>query len=134
MVSQMVLTNRYGPHGRAFLAELERREPELVPTLHGRAAAWYEGQRLPELAVDHGQRSELCLVHPMGRHLQAVVDVDGEQSRPASVLDSHVSLPRGEPASYAAWRSSGRLGGASAVSGARRTGAKGRAGWPGSRR
>jgi LuxR family transcriptional regulator, maltose regulon positive regulatory protein len=38
-----------------LLAELERREPELVPTLHGRAAAWYEGQRLPELAVDHGQ-------------------------------------------------------------------------------
>jgi LuxR family maltose regulon positive regulatory protein len=38
-----------------LLAELERREPELVPTLHGRAAAWYEGQGLPELAVDHGQ-------------------------------------------------------------------------------
>jgi LuxR family transcriptional regulator, maltose regulon positive regulatory protein len=38
-----------------LLAELERREPELVPTLHGRAAAWYEGQGLPELAVDHAQ-------------------------------------------------------------------------------
>jgi len=38
-----------------LLAELERREPELVPALHGRAAAWYEGQGLPELAVDHGQ-------------------------------------------------------------------------------
>jgi hypothetical protein len=50
------------------------------------------------LAVDHGQRSELCLVHPVGRHLQAIVDVDGEQSRPASVLYSHASLPEGEPA------------------------------------
>jgi LuxR family transcriptional regulator, maltose regulon positive regulatory protein len=38
-----------------LLAELERREPELVPELHARAAAWYEGQGLPELAVDHGQ-------------------------------------------------------------------------------
>jgi LuxR family maltose regulon positive regulatory protein len=38
-----------------LLAELERREPEQVPELHGRAAAWYEGQGLPELAVDHGQ-------------------------------------------------------------------------------
>ena len=38
-----------------LVAELERREPELVPALHGRAAAWYEGQGLPELAVDHAQ-------------------------------------------------------------------------------
>jgi LuxR family transcriptional regulator, maltose regulon positive regulatory protein len=38
-----------------LLAELERREPERVPELHRRAAAWYEGQGLPELAVDHGQ-------------------------------------------------------------------------------
>jgi LuxR family maltose regulon positive regulatory protein len=38
-----------------LLGELERREPELVPQLHGRAAAWYEDQGLPELAVDHGQ-------------------------------------------------------------------------------
>ena len=38
-----------------LLAELERREPELVPELHGRAAAWYEDQGLPEHAVDHGQ-------------------------------------------------------------------------------
>jgi LuxR family maltose regulon positive regulatory protein len=38
-----------------LLAELERREPELVPELHRRAAAWYEGDGLPELAVDHRQ-------------------------------------------------------------------------------
>jgi hypothetical protein len=72
-----------------------------------------------QLAVAHGQHPELRLIHPMGRYLQAVVDVDGEQSRPAGVLYSHVSLLRGEPASYAAWRSTGRLGGSCAVSGAR---------------
>ena len=38
-----------------LLAELERREPGLVPELHRRAAAWYEGRRLPELAIEHGQ-------------------------------------------------------------------------------
>ena len=65
------------------------------------------------LAVDHGQRSELCLVHPTSCHLQAVVDVDGEQSRLASVLDSHVSLLGDDPPSYAAWRTTGRLGGSS---------------------
>src|SRR4029453_18739831 len=43
------------PLGAIRPAELERREPELGPALHGRAAAWYEGQGLPELAVDHAQ-------------------------------------------------------------------------------
>ena len=38
-----------------LLAELERREPELVPELHRRAAAFLEGDGLPELAVDHLQ-------------------------------------------------------------------------------
>jgi LuxR family maltose regulon positive regulatory protein len=38
-----------------LLAELERREPELVPELHRRAAAWYEGEGQPELAIDHAQ-------------------------------------------------------------------------------
>jgi LuxR family transcriptional regulator, maltose regulon positive regulatory protein len=38
-----------------LLAELERREPELVSELHRRAAAWYEETGRPELAVDHGQ-------------------------------------------------------------------------------
>ncbi|HEY6706241.1 MAG TPA: LuxR C-terminal-related transcriptional regulator [Actinomycetota bacterium] len=38
-----------------LLAELERREPELVDELHRRAAAWYEDEGRPELAVDHGQ-------------------------------------------------------------------------------
>jgi LuxR family maltose regulon positive regulatory protein len=36
-------------------AELSRREPELVPQLHLRAAAWSEANGLPEAAIDHAQ-------------------------------------------------------------------------------
>jgi LuxR family transcriptional regulator, maltose regulon positive regulatory protein len=36
-------------------AELDRREPELVPTLHARAASWCEANGLPETAIDHAQ-------------------------------------------------------------------------------
>jgi LuxR family maltose regulon positive regulatory protein len=36
-------------------AELDRREPELVPELHARAAAWCEANDLPETAIDHAQ-------------------------------------------------------------------------------
>ena len=36
-------------------AELERREPELIPVLHARAAAWCETNGRPELAIDHAQ-------------------------------------------------------------------------------
>jgi LuxR family transcriptional regulator, maltose regulon positive regulatory protein len=36
-------------------AELDRREPELVPQLHTRAAGWCEANGLPELAIDHAQ-------------------------------------------------------------------------------
>jgi LuxR family maltose regulon positive regulatory protein len=36
-------------------AELNRREPELVPRLHARAAAWFEANNLPEEAVGHAQ-------------------------------------------------------------------------------
>ena len=36
-------------------AELERREPELVPELHRRAAVWCEANGLPEMAIDHAQ-------------------------------------------------------------------------------
>jgi LuxR family maltose regulon positive regulatory protein len=35
--------------------ELKRREPELVPRLHARAAEWFEANGLPEVAIDHAQ-------------------------------------------------------------------------------
>jgi len=36
-------------------AELERGEPELVRRLHSRAAAWFEANGMPEMAIDHAQ-------------------------------------------------------------------------------
>lgn len=36
-------------------ADLERCEPELVPQLHARAAAWCEANGMPEAAIDHAQ-------------------------------------------------------------------------------
>jgi LuxR family transcriptional regulator, maltose regulon positive regulatory protein len=36
-------------------AELRRREPELVPELHLRAATWCEANGLPEIAIEHAQ-------------------------------------------------------------------------------
>jgi LuxR family transcriptional regulator, maltose regulon positive regulatory protein len=36
-------------------AELSRREPNLVPQLHARAASWCEANGLPETAIDHAQ-------------------------------------------------------------------------------
>ncbi|HJW60853.1 MAG TPA: LuxR family transcriptional regulator, partial [Actinomycetota bacterium] len=41
--------------GELLRAELERREPDLVPQLHGRAAVWCEANGLPETAIDHAQ-------------------------------------------------------------------------------
>ena len=38
-------------------AELQRREPEIVPRLHLGAAAWYEANGLPELAIDHARQA-----------------------------------------------------------------------------
>jgi LuxR family transcriptional regulator, maltose regulon positive regulatory protein len=47
---------RYHREFREFLqAELERREPELVPDLNLRAAAWYESQSAQETAIRYAQ-------------------------------------------------------------------------------
>jgi LuxR family maltose regulon positive regulatory protein len=41
---------------RELLAtELRRREPDIVPELHLRAAAWFEANGMPETAIDHAQ-------------------------------------------------------------------------------
>jgi LuxR family maltose regulon positive regulatory protein len=41
--------------GELLLAELERREPELLSELHARAAVWCEANGLEETAIDHAQ-------------------------------------------------------------------------------
>ena len=38
-----------------LLAELQRREPNLLGALHARAAIWCEANGLPEVAIDHAQ-------------------------------------------------------------------------------
>ena len=38
-----------------LLAELQRREPDLVRDLRVRAAAWYEANAMPEAAIEHAQ-------------------------------------------------------------------------------
>jgi LuxR family maltose regulon positive regulatory protein len=38
-----------------LLAELDRREPGLVPALHRRAAGWWEANGMPESAIDHAR-------------------------------------------------------------------------------
>ena len=49
---------RYHPLFRELLyAELTRREPDLVPELHSRAAAWYEANDRPESAIEHAQHA-----------------------------------------------------------------------------
>jgi LuxR family maltose regulon positive regulatory protein len=45
---------RYQQFFAEFLrGRLRRRQPELVPDLHGRAAGWYQAQALYEQAIDH---------------------------------------------------------------------------------
>ena len=38
-------------------AELRRRERDVVPELHRRAASWFEANRLPEIAIDHAREA-----------------------------------------------------------------------------
>ena len=45
---------RYHPLYREFLlGELRNAERELIPTLHARAAAWFESRSSPEMAIEH---------------------------------------------------------------------------------
>ncbi len=49
---------RYHPLLQDLLqAELRRREPELGPDLHFRAASWYEANAMPETAIGHAQEA-----------------------------------------------------------------------------
>ena len=61
---------RYHREFRDFLrAELERREPELVPELNRRAAAWCESNGAPEAAISHARAAGDfdCLARLVGR-------------------------------------------------------------------
>ncbi|GAA1962030.1 LuxR C-terminal-related transcriptional regulator [Microbacterium deminutum] len=45
---------RYHPLYREFLlGELRREEPDIIPELHARAAAWFESRRTPAMAIEH---------------------------------------------------------------------------------
>jgi LuxR family maltose regulon positive regulatory protein len=44
--------------GELLRAELARREPELVPLLHTRAATWYQANARPEEALHHAQAAK----------------------------------------------------------------------------
>ena len=52
--------------------ELERVEPELIPTLHSRAADWYEKNSFPALAVKHA-----CLAGNLAQAVRIVEDAGG---------------------------------------------------------
>ncbi len=39
-------------------AEFRRREPEMMAELHSRAAAWYEANGMPEVAIEHAQAAD----------------------------------------------------------------------------
>lgn len=41
--------------GEFLRSELQRTEPELVPVLHGRAAAWHEANDMADVAIHHAQ-------------------------------------------------------------------------------
>ena len=67
--------------GELLLAELERREPKLIPQLHVRAARWCEANGLPEAAIDHAQAAGDAdrvarLVATLGRPTYAAGRVD----------------------------------------------------------
>ena len=52
--------------------ELERVKPELIPTLHIRAATWYENNNFPALAVKHA-----CLAGNLAQAARIVEDAGG---------------------------------------------------------
>ncbi len=73
----------YRYHGlfRGFLlGELRRTEPDLIPTLHRRAADWYESNGAPMLAVEH-----LLLTGDRDRTARLVTKLAGQLCRAGDV-------------------------------------------------
>ena len=114
---------RYHHEFREFLlAELERREPELVPELNRRAAEWYEGEDACEAAIPHARATgdfdriarlvgRLALpACSTGRVATVEGWLDGfdderrlEQHPTVGVLGAWVHLWRGRPAAAKRW-------------------------------
>jgi LuxR family maltose regulon positive regulatory protein len=103
-------------------AELERREPELVQTLHARAAAWCEANGLSELAIDHAQAAGdpdrvARLVASLAQPTYAAGRVDTasrwlawfedqglvDQYPPVAVLGAWLQALEGQPAGAERW-------------------------------
>ena len=114
---------RYHREFREFLrAELERREPALVPELNRRAAAWFEANGYPEAAISHARAAghidglarlvgKLALpLCSAGRASMVEVWLEWfddelrlEQYPTVAVLGAWVHLLRGRPAAAKRW-------------------------------
>ncbi|MFL6295261.1 MAG: LuxR C-terminal-related transcriptional regulator [Actinomycetes bacterium] len=115
-------------------AELDRREPKLVPELHVRAAVWCEANGLPELAIDHAQAADDTdraarlvasatiptyaggRIETVGRWLQWFQDHGVvEQHLPVAVLGTFVQALLGKPAAAERWAAATEHGAAGAL-------------------
>jgi LuxR family maltose regulon positive regulatory protein len=113
---------RYHRLFREFLlAELQRTEPRLAPTLRERAADWYEARGRPESALEHVLHmsdtaraarlvTELALatcgggrLSTLRRWLQQLGDVDVGESPELAVVAGWVAALAGDPAQAVRW-------------------------------
>ena len=110
-------------------SELGRLEPQVVPALHGRAAAWCEANGQPEMAIDHARAAgdadrvaRLVLERTYPTYASGRVDTcrrwlqwfedQGliEQYQPIAVLGALVHTLVGEPAAAELWAASAERG------------------------
>ena len=113
---------RYHALFREFLlGELSRSEPDVITTLHERAADWYEANGSPQLALEHllhtadWDRSvrltaKLCLPTYMAGHLStvqrwlaAIGDANIERYPPLAVLACWEGVLTGDPTRALRW-------------------------------
>jgi LuxR family maltose regulon positive regulatory protein len=90
-------------------AELERREPELLPSLHTRAATWYEANGLAELAIDHAYAAGRV---DTARRWLAWFDDQGlvEHHPPVAVLGAWIQALVGRPVDAERWADAAERG------------------------
>ncbi|HKR69719.1 MAG TPA: LuxR C-terminal-related transcriptional regulator [Streptosporangiaceae bacterium] len=113
---------RYHALFREFLlGELRRTEPDIVVTLHQRAAEWYESHGSPALAVEHlldtaerdrsvrlvtaltGRTYNAGHVSTVQRWLSVIGDTDIERYPPLAVLAGWISVLTGDTAGALRW-------------------------------